>query len=67
MNGDFAAFKVWPPVFRMYAEHFDKMGLRPDQIRELVYLQLDYLVKIAELDVELGNKMKEVFKPEKEA
>jgi|APMed6443717190_1056831.scaffolds.fasta_scaffold81099_2 hypothetical protein len=63
-HGDFAAFKIWPPVFRMYAEHFEKMGLSPQQMKAIVYLQLDHMVRIAKLDVELGDKLKEIFKPE---
>ena len=67
MNGDYAAFKIWPPVFRMYAEHFEKMGLTEEQMKALVYLQLEHMVRIAELDVEYGNKLKDIFKPGKEA
>ena len=65
MNGDYAAIKVNPPIFKMYAEEFAKIGLSEDQIKDLFFLQAELAAKIAQAEFDYFEGVKRVVRPKK--
>jgi len=52
--------RINPPVFKMYAEEFAKLGLTGDQIKAILRLQLDLAEKITYANYEYCKAVKEL-------
>jgi hypothetical protein len=55
--------KINPPVFKMYAEEFEKIGLKGDQMRDLIFLHAELAAKIAQAELDYFEGVKKVLRP----
>jgi len=55
--------KINPPIFKMYAEEFEKIGLKGGQIQDLFFLQVDLAAKIAKAELDYFEGVKKVIRP----
>lgn len=56
--------RVNPPIFKMYAEEFEKIGLKEGQMQDLFFLQAELAAKIAQAELDYFEGVKRVVRPE---
>lgn len=55
--------RINPPVFKMYAEEFAKIGLSETQMQDLFFLQAELAARIAQAELDYFEGVKRVIRP----